>query len=267
MKIKVDGKEISIKSVNDQDYISLTDIAKKRDSQEPFLTIRSWLKNSNTLPFLEMWEKLNNPDFKPDQMDRFKLIAYEGRVNLSPKQYIEQTGAIGITSKSGRYGGTYAHRYIAYHFAMWLEPAFQLLLVTEFDRLKTEEANRLDSEWTYSRFLSKVNYGIQNEMIKRNIIPRIGKGEKPFVFASEADLLNVAVFGMTAKEFREQFPKEKGNLRDVATIQELTVLANLESINAHLIESGASQQARFNQLAKIAAYQLEILSEDQRFIE
>lgn len=267
MKINIEGKEISLKIVNQNDYISLTDIAKAQSNREPSEAIRSWLRNNSTILFLEVWEKMNNPDFKPGDMDGFKTDSLRNSIDISPKRYIEIAGGIGIVSKSGRYGGTYAHRYIAYNFAMWLEPAFQLLLITEFERLKSEEAKKLNQEWNYSRFLAKVNYSLQTDSIKRNIIPRLGKGDKTYVFSSEADLLNVAVFGMTAKDFREQFPDMKGNLREGASIQQLTVLANMESMNSHLIEAGASQEARFNAIHKEAQRQLTVFEEDQRLIE
>lgn len=267
MKIQVEGREISIKAVDQEDYISLTDIARKKGTSRPDEVIRSWLRNANTIPYLEAWEKMNNPNFKRDQMDAFKLETIDNRDVITVGRYIEMTQTIGIISTRGRYGGTYAHRQIAFEFAGWIEPVFRLYITTEFERLKSEEAKRLNTEWNYSRFLSKVNYSLHTESIKKNIIPRLGKGDKPHVFSSEADLLNMAVFGMTAKEFREQFPGSKGNLRDVASIQQLSVLANMESMNSYLIEAGASQEARFTAIYKEAQRQLEVFSEDPRLIE
>lgn len=265
MKIHVDGREIAIKTVDQEDYISLTDMVEKRSSAGRI--IARWLRNKNTLEFLGIWEELYNPNFKLPEFGELLNQSGTNRFDISVNEWTQQTSAVGLMSKQGRNGGTFAHRDIAFEFGAWISPKFKLLLIREFQRLKTEEAKQLNQEWNYSRYLSKINYGIQTEMINRNILPRLEKGDKPFAFSSEADLLNVAVFGMSAKEFREQYPKAKGNLRDNATIQQLTVLANLESINAHLIESGASQGARFNQLIKIAVYQLEILSEDRRLEE
>lgn len=256
-----------MKQVNQEDYISLTDMARGGNSS-PDRIINNWLRNRGTLELLALWEKMANENFKPIEFDRLYL-EQSGKNNFAPSvsQFIEQTSAISLISKRGRNGGTYAHRDIAFAFGSWISPAFQLLLIREFQRLKTEEAQRLDQEWNYSRFLTKVNYSLHTDSIKKNIMPRLGKADKPHVFASEADLLNMVVFGLTAKEFREQFPEAKGNLREGASIRQLTVLANMESMNSYLIEAGASQEARFAAIYKEAQRQLEVLEEDRRLEE
>lgn len=266
MKISVDGKEISIKTVNEEDYISLTDMAKNY-SDRPDLAIGNWMQTNNTLRFIGLWEELNNSDFNPLVFQGFKELMQENGRFISIKRLREEAGVISINSTPGRYGGTFAHIDLGFEFASWLSPEFKLYLITEFKRLKSDEAKRLDQEWNYSRFLSKVNYGLHTDSIKKNIVPRLGKGDEPHVFASEADLLNVAVFGMTAKEYREQSPDSKGNLREGASIRQLTVMANMESMNSYLIEAGASQEARFQAIYKEAQRQLEVFEEDRRLIE
>ena len=233
-KIVVDGHELSIKVIKSQDYISITDMAKKF-SDRPDLPIRNWIRNTDTIRFLELWEKLNNPEFNPADIGGFKERTGSNSFYPSVKQWIELTNAIGIQSKPGRYGGTYAHVDIAFEFASWLSAEFKLYLITEFKRLKSDEYQKQKLEWDYSRFLSKVNYTIQTASIKENLLPRLQAGDKIFAYATEADLLNLAVFGMTAKQWREQNPKAEGNIRDHAGIVQLTILANLESINAYFI--------------------------------
>ncbi|MEM6803864.1 MAG: KilA-N domain-containing protein [Bacteroidota bacterium] len=263
-KLQIEGQEISIKSVNEQDYISITDIAKKRGTQKPNEVIRTWLRNSNTIPFLEAWEKLNNPNFKDGNMDTFKIETIDNRDVITIKRYLEMTGAIGIVSTSGRYGGTFAHRQIAFEFAGWIEPIFRLYITTEFERLKQEEAKRLNQEWNTSRFLSKINYTLQTEAIQTRLIPKLKGEEKSLAYATEADLINLALFGQTAKEWRAENPEVKGNIRDGASIRELIVLSNLETHNSYLIMAGASKEARYARLCEIADSQLEIFSRDKR---
>lgn len=262
--IRVDGTEITIKLVNQEDYISLTDIAKKRGSQKPNEVIRTWLRNSNTIPYLEAWERMNNPSFKDGNFDTFKIETIDNKDIITIKRYLEMTGAIGITSSAGRYGGTYAHRQIAFEFAGWIEPVFRLYITTEFERLKLEEAKRLNQEWDFGRFLSKINYPLQTEAIKENILPRLAKKDQPFAYSSEADMINLIIFGLTARQWRESQPDAKGNIRDHASLIELTVLANLESFNAQLIKVGASQEARFEALANMAHFQLGVFAQDKR---
>jgi len=259
-KINIEGREISIKQVNDQDYISLTDIARRREKQEPIAVIRSWLRNTNTLPFLEAWEKMYNKNFKLSQMTQFKIEAYEGGNLITPKKYIEMTGAIGIISQSGRYGGTYAHKDIAFEFASWIEPLFKLYLITEFQRLKSDEYQRQRIEWDASRELARLNYPIQTGAIKETT-GSLKKSQRGGAYATEADMLNYIVFGMTAKQWRAEHPNAKGNIRDTANTAQNVVLANLESFNAELIRKGASLESREKALGDMAVYQFKILNQ------
>jgi hypothetical protein len=263
-KITVQGAEISLleKSNTDEDYISLTDIMKKFDDE---FSIYSWMRNKNTVDFLGTWEQLNNPVFKGNEFVTFKNQAGANNFNLTPQKWIKATDAVGITVKAGRYGGgTFAHRDIAINFCYWLSPIFQLYLIKEFQRLKIEEAKEQhDSlEWNVKRMLSKVNYKIQSDAIRQNLIPaNIKSSVKGAYYASEADLLNVALFGMTAKEWRNitQGDKKRGNLRDNASPAQLLVLANLETHNAEFIKDGLSQEERLHKLNEIAIYQMELL--------
>ena len=260
-KIHVDGQAISVQLVNDQDYISLTDIAKRRNNQTTDTVIQAWLKNGSTLDFLELWEQFNNPDFKPLQMQGIRVELARNANYLSASQFIERTGAIGIQSKRGRYGGTFAHVDIAFEFASWVDAKFKLYLITEFKRLKSEEMQRQKLEWDVNRYFSKVNYDFQTRAISDNISKRLPASEQAFPYASEADMLNQIVFGMTARQWRESNPDAKGNIRDAASMAELLILANLESINAMLIEAGASQEARYKRLCKVVEFQLKVLAE------
>ena len=262
-KIIVDGLEVSIKSVSNEDFISLTDMAKKF-SDRPDLPIRNWLKNTDTIKFLELWEKLNNPNFNPAHLGGFKEQAGSNSFYPSVKQWIGLVNAIGIESKRGRYGGTYAHIDIAFEFASWLSPEFKLYLITEFKRLKSEEAKRLNYEFDEIRFLSKVNYTLQTKAIEENILPRLSKVDKPFAYSNEADLLNQVVFGMTAKQWRENNPHLKGNIRDNASILELNILNNLQSRNAELIDNGVEAELRFKVLLQMAQKQFQRLADDPR---
>ena len=262
-KIIVDGQEITIKQVDNSEYISLTDMAKGRETR-PIVLIQSWLKNNSTLRFLEAWEKIYNPDFKVHQMVYIKAEQAENARFMSPKQWIERTDAIGIQSKSGRYGGTYAHIDIAFEFATWLSPEFKMFLIVEFKRLKLEETKRLNLEFDQTRFLTKVNYTLQTKAIEENILPRLNRANKPFVFANEADLLNQVVFGLTAQQWRENNPDLKGNIRDNASLLELNILNNLQSRNAELIKDGVEAELRFRVLLKVAQNQFKVLAEDKR---
>ena len=255
-KIKVDGKSISIKLVNEQEYISLTDMVK--DTESPSTVIQNWMRTRATVNFLGVWENLNNPNFNHLEFEVIRNESGENTFTLSVKKWQEKVNGIGLQSKAGRYGGTYAHKDIAFDFGAWVSPSFRYLLIREFDRLKSEEFQRHKLEWDYTRYLSKINYDLQTESIKENIIPRLDPKDKTFIYADEADLLNLVVFGMTAKQWREQHPKSKGNMRDQASIAELTVLSNLESHNADLIRVGASKEARYLRLCEIAAFQFEV---------
>ncbi len=255
--LNIDGIEISILAQNQTDYISLTDMAR---SQLQDVVIIKWLSLKNTIEYLGEWEALYNPNFNYTEFGIIKNSAGSNNFVLSVKQWIAATNAIGITSKAGRYGGTYAHKDLAFHFGMWISPKFQLLLVKEYQRLKENESERLQLEWNLQRTLSKVNYRIHTDSIKANIVPKlVSKSQISFVYANEADLLNVALFGITAKEWKEQNPELKGNIRDEASIEQLVVLSNMESINALLIEQGLSQKDRLLQLNKVAISQMKSL--------
>lgn len=255
--INVKGGDIAIVTREEQDYISLTDMIRNFGDES---ILYNWLRNRNTIEFLGIWERLYNPSFKPLEFDRFRSQAGLNSFTLSPKKWIEATGAIGVYSKSGRGGGTYAHRDIAFEFGSWLSPEFKLYLIKEFQRLKDEEASSKSLEWSFQRTLAKVNYKIHTDAIKERLIPsRLTKVQTSIIYASEADLLNVALFGLTAAEWRLANPKIDGNMRDIATLEQLVVLSNLESINAVLIHQGLEQPARLMQLNNIAISQMQSL--------
>lgn len=252
--LNIEGIEITIISQQKDDYISLTDMSK---SQMQEAIIIKWLSLKSTIEYLGEWEALYNPAFNYTEFGTIKNASGSNNFVLSVKQWIEHTGAIGITARAGRYGGTYAHKDIAFHFGMWISPKFQLLLVKEYQRLKDDENDRLKLEWNLQRTLAKVNYTIHTDAIKQKLIPdNLSSYQKSFVYADEADLLNVALFGKTAKQWRDQNPKEKGNIRDASTIEQLVVLSNLESINAMLIKQGLSQTERLLKLNEMAISQM-----------
>jgi hypothetical protein len=256
-KIEVKGTEIVVYSKNDDDYISLTDIAKYRNPNEPFSVINNWMRSRSTIEFIGFWEQIKNPDFKPIEFDRFRNEAGSNYFTLSPQKWIESTNAIGIISKSGRYGGTFAHKDIAFEFASWISAEFKLYLIVEFQRLKKEETDRLKLEWNLQRILAKVNYRIHTDAIRENLIPlTIEKSAANLVYANEADILNMALFGKTAKQWRDENPKTDGNIRDSATLEQLVVLSNLESLNAVFIRQGLSQTEKLTQLNAIAITQM-----------
>ena len=262
-KITVQNTEISFFDKEIGEYISLTDIAKYRNSEEPFSVINNWMRSRSTIEFLGLWEKLYNPCFKPIEFDRFRSEAGSNYFVLSPQRWIESTNATGIISKSGRYGGTFAHNDIAFEFASWISSEFKLYLITEFKRLKQDENKKLQLEWNLQRTISKINYKIHTDAIKENLIPQeITKLQTNIVYANEADLLNVALFGMTAKEWRDNNPDEKGNIRDYATLEQLVVLSNMESINALLIQQNLSQSERLIQLNGVAIAQMKSLTKN-----
>ncbi len=258
-KIEIGGKEISIITKKQDDYISLTDMAK---SQMQEAIIIKWLTLKSTIEYIGEWEALYNPDFNYTEFGTIKNMAGSNNFVLSVKNWIEATHAIGITAKAGRYGGTYAHKDIAFHFGMWISPKFQLLLVKEYQRLKENENNRLKLEWNLQRTLAKVNYHIHTDAIKENLIPKeITKQQASFVYANEADLLNVALFGITAKEWRDSNADKSGNIRDHATLEQLVVLSNMESINALLIRQDLTPTERLIHLNKVAITQMRSLFE------
>lgn len=262
-KIKVLKRDVNIYSLNNEDYICLTDIARYKDSKRTDYIIQNWLRNRSTIEFLGIWEHLNNPDFKPIEFDGFRKQAGLNSFVLTARQWIEKTGAIGLVSKAGRYGGTYAHKDIAFEFASWISVEFKLYLIKEFQRLKEEEYKQLG--WDIRRNLTKINYHIHTDAIKSNLIPdELSSAQINLVYAAEADVLNMALFGMTAKQWRDNNPDKKGNIRDYADVSQLVCLSNLENLNAHFINDGLSQAERLKKLNKIAIQQMKLLIENTR---
>ncbi len=259
-KIKVLDTEITVIRDKKEDYISLTDMIKSKDGN---FFISDWLRNRNTIEYLGIWEKIHNPDFNYGE---FAIITSKAGLNsykLSVKEWVEKTNAIGLIAKAGRYGGTYAHRDIAFEFGMWISAEFKIYLVKEFQRLKENEAKNLG--WDIRRNLSKINYKIHTTAIKENLVPKtLTQNQINIIYANEADMLNMALFGTTAKEWRDRNPGKKGNIRDEANIYQLICLSNLESINAHLINEGLSQSERLKKLNKIAISQMKILISDDK---
>lgn len=250
-----------ISAIGKEDYISLTDIARYR-SDEPKDVVKNWLRSKSTIEFLGLWEQMNNPNFKGVEFDSFRNEAGSNAFTMSPQKWIKATNAVGIISKSGNNGGTFAHKDIAFEFASWISPEFKLYIIKDYQRLKEDEAYRLSLDWNVKRLISKANYKIHTEAIEENLIPPdISKARQGFIYASEADVLNVALFGKTAAEWRKANPEAKGNMRDYATIEQLLVLANLESANAMFIENGMEQSERVVLLNQLAIKQLKTLSE------
>jgi len=238
-KLTIEGTDITVLSQEADDYISLTDMAR---SQLHDVVIIKWLSLKSTIEYLGEWESLYNPDFNYTDFGTIKNAAGSNNFVLSVKQWIESTNAKGITAKAGRYGGTYAHKDIAFQFGMWISPKFQLLLIKEYQRLKEQESDRNQLEWNLQRTLAKVNYQIYTDAIKENLIPeKLSKKQVSFIYASETDVLNIALFGKTAKEWRDQNPEQKGNIRDYASLEQLVVLSNMESVNAMFIHQGMEQ--------------------------
>jgi len=258
--INVKGTEISIFHIEKEDFISLTDIAKHKDAERSDYIIQNWLRNRNTIELLGFWEQIYNPNFKPIEFDGFRKQAGLNSFTLTAKQWILKTNAIGIISKSGRYGGTFAHKDIAFEFASWISIEFKLFIIKEFQRLKEDENERLDLQWNLQRTLAKVNYLIHTDAIKENLIPaELTKQQINFVYANEADMLNVALFAKTALQWKTKNPYKEGNIRDHATIEQLVVLSNMESINAVLIHQKIPQNERLVLLNSVAINQMKSL--------
>jgi hypothetical protein len=257
--ITAKGTEIAVYSAgDDNDYISLTDIAKFRNQDAPADVVKNWLRSKDTIEFLGLWEQLNNPNFKLVEFDQFKNEAGRNAFVLSPQKWVKTTDAIGLISKSGRYGGTFAHKDIAFEFASWVSPEFKLYIIKDYQRLKDDENSRLSLEWNVNRVLAKLNYRIHTDAIKENLISNdLTTKQIGITYANEADVLNVALFGKTAKEWRAEKPDAKGNIRDYATIEQLVVMVNLENMNAHLIKQGLEQKLRLVELNKLARSQLQ----------
>ena len=259
-KIEVKGFDVTVYKNHKIDFISLTDIARYKDAKRTDYIIQNWLRNRNTVELLGFWETINNLDFKPLEFEGFRKKAGLNSFVLTSKQWIEKTNAIGFISKQGRYGGTYAHKDIAFEFASWISIEFKLYIIKEFQRLKEDESNRLNLQWDFQRTLAKVNYKIHTDAIKEKLIPvQLSGSQTAIIYATEADVLNMALFGKTAKQWRDENPNEKGNIRDLATIQQLVVLSNLESINAMLIHQNKPQQERLTQLNEMAITQMKSL--------
>jgi phage regulator Rha-like protein len=259
--INVQGTEIAVFQGEQSDYISLTDIARYKDAANTDTIIQNWLRNRNTIELLGFWELMYNQNFKPLEFEGFKKQAGLNSFVMTPKKWIETTSAVGIVSKSGRYGGTFAHKDIAFEFASWISIEFKLYIIKEFQRLKEDENDRLNLTWNLNRTLSKINYRIHTDAIKQTIIPEnITKEQAHFIYANEADVLNVALFGKTAKQWRAENSNADGNIRDQATIEQLLVLANIESMNAEFIRMEISQSDRLLKLNQIAIIQLQSLT-------
>lgn len=265
--IKVNDTNISVMiQGNEDDYICLTDMARYKDKERTDYIIQNWIRSRSTIEYLGVWEQLNNPNFNPIEFDGFRNEAGLNSFTLTPKQWIDKTNAIGIKSKAGRYGGTYAHKDIAFNFGMWLNPTFQLYVVKEYQRLKQEENNPLIQQWDVKRILAKTNYLLHTDAIKDNIIPRlsISKKKEYIIYANEADMLNLALFGYTAKDWEEANPElsKKLNMRDTASINQLVVLSNMESYNSEMIKNGIPRDVRFNVLHRMAKEQLQSLNKN-----
>lgn len=259
-KIDVNGTQVTVVNIESNDYISLTDMV--RDIENGLALIEKWLRNKNTIEFLGIWEEIYNPDFNSTEFEGIKNEAGLNRFVLSVKQWVEKTNSKGIIAKAGRYGGTYAHKDIAFEFASWVSPHFKLYLIKEFDRLKAEEHRQLG--WDIKRNLVKINYRIHTDAIKENLVPdKITNYQLSAIYASEADILNVALFGMTAKQWRDSNPSLSGNIRDYADVAQLVCLSNLENLNAVLINEGLPQGERLQRLNIIAISQMKLLTEDK----
>jgi len=258
IKIEVKGVEVAFLQMAKEDFICITDIAKYKNSDAPADIIKNWLRSKNTIELLGLWEKLHNPDFKLVEFDQFKKEAGFNHFVLSPKKWISTTNAIGLQSKSGRYGGTFAHIDIALEFASWVSVEFKFYLIKEFQRLKKEQVEELD--WNIKRKLAKINYRIHTDAIKENLIPKsLNKRQISYVYANEADVLNMAIFGKTAKQWRDENPDKNGNIRDYSNVTQLVCLSNLENLNAVFINEGEKQPIRLEKLNQIAISQMKIL--------
>lgn len=265
--IHADGVDISVVTTvgSKDDYISLTDIAKHRNPEFPADVVKNWMRLRSTLEFLGLWEELNNPNFNMVDFDQFKNDAGSNAFVMSPQKWIKSTNAVGLISKSGRYGGgTFAHKDIAFEFASWLSPGFKLYIIKDYQRLKEDEGHRLALDWNVKRILAGANYKIHTDAIKENLIPpELSKQQQGYVYSDEADMLNVVLFGKTAKQWRMENPGVKGNIRDYATIEQLLVLINLENLNAYLVNQGVPQPERMKKLRTTVVYQLKTLSESK----
>lgn len=262
-QMKVQDNLVSVIRIGNVDYISLTDLARYKNPIEPKDVIKNWLRAKTNIEFLALWEQMHNPNIKGVEIDTFKSEAGTHYFTMSPQRWIRETNAIGIISKSGNNGGTYAHPDIAFEFASWISPEFNLYLITEFERLKQNESYQNKIDWSVRRELAKTNYRIHTDSIKENIIPTLTEKQKLYAYANEADLLNVALFGMTAKEWKDKNPTLDGNMRDYANILQLVILSNLENFNSEMIAERIEQKIRLEKLNAIAKKQYEILQDSK----
>jgi hypothetical protein len=259
-ELGVNGLVINLRREKGDEYISLTDIARKKNPLEPKDVVKNWLRSKSTIEFLALWEKINNPDFKGVEIDSLLIEAGSNSFTLSPSKWVESTRAIGIITSTGKYGGTFAHSEIALEFASWVSPEFKLYLITEIKRLKTAESDQQNLNWSVQRTLAKINYKIQTDAIKESLVPKsLTKKQTSIIYANEADLLNVALFGLTAEQWKNNNPRFDGNMRDHATLEQLVVLSNMESINGLLIQQNISASERILQLNQVAISQIKSL--------
>lgn len=268
-EIYVEKNKVRVIRINNKEYISLTDLARYANPEEPKIPVQTWMRNKDVISYLGLWEKLNNENFKGNKFETFENEAGKHSFYMSPQRWIKETNAIGIISKSGNNGGTFACSDIAFEFASWLSPEFKLYLIKEFERLKKNESYQYKIEWQANRVLSKVNYLVHTDAIKMNIVPVLTEEQKKYAYAEEADVLNVALFGMTAKQWREQNPDlaEKGNIRDYTDLLHLVILSNLENTNAELINAGVTQSERLIKLNESARRQMKVLEDNKRIKE
>ena len=264
-EIYVENNKVNVIRINNKEYISLTDLARYANPEEPKIPVQAWMRNKDVISYLGLWEKLNNENFKGHEFETFENEAGKHSFYMSPQKWIKETNAIGIISKSGNNGGTFAHSDIAFEFASWLSPEFKLYLIQEFERLKKNEAYQYKIEWHANRVLSKVNYLVHTDAVKTNIVPILTEEQKRYAYAEEADVLNVALFGMTAKQWRTQNPElaEKGNIRDFTDLLHLVILSNLENTNAELINEGVPQSERLIKLNESARRQMRVLEDNK----
>ncbi len=266
-ELEVNDNKIKIITIDSKEFISLTDLARYANPEEPKIPIQTWMRNKDVIAYLGLWEKLNNENFKGHEFTTFENLAGKNSFYMSPQKWIKGTNAVGLISKSGNNGGTYARSDIALEFASWLSPEFKLYVIQEFERLKRNEAYQYKMDWSVNRMLAKTNYRIHTDSIKQNIIPKLTEKQKKFAYAEEADVLNVALFGMTAKEWKENNPDLKGNIRDYADLKHLLILCNLENTNAELINDNIPQNERLIKLNNSAIRQMKVLENDKNIKE
>lgn len=266
-ELEVNDNKIRVITIDNKEYISLTDLARYANPEEPKIPVQTWMRNKDVIAYLGLWEKLNNENFKGHEFTTFENSAGKNSFYMSPQKWIKETNAVGIISKSGNNGGTYARSDIALEFASWLSPEFKLYVIQEFERLKRNESYQYKVDWSVNRVLAKTNYRIHTDSIKQNIIPKLTESQKKYVYAEEADVLNVALFGMTAKEWKENNPDLKGNIRDYTDLKHLLILCNLENTNAELINDNIPQNERLIKLNNSAIRQMKVLENDKNIKE